>query len=294
MRCKSSILLIFLLLFYSGFSQEIDSAVWAKTQAAAAPLKTVLAKKRVSVALVGGKFLPLVDVMINGKGPYRLLVDAGANITLLQTKVADELRLKNLQPNGRKLLYVKEIKIGEASFFGVVVLDDAWDENIDGIVGFNLYKDCLATFDYPQQQLQFEYGQLPAADRKEVFDYYLDKRLPHINLMSNNDTIKVLVDTGMGGHLDINTSDERKFQYVQGKETRVKSKSFYFEGDVVKRMLQDPLKIGQYKIINSPIVISPEEGNRMGSGIFQYFSLTFDQKNQRLRFSSKSKMIEIR
>lgn len=275
----------------SSYGQVIDSVQWAKKQVAAAPLKTVLAKQKVSVPMLGGKLLPLVEVMFNGKGPYRLLVDAGANVTLLQTKVVNELKLKILQPNGRSLFFVNEMRIGNAAFYGVVVTDDAWDENIDGIVGFNLYKDCLVTFDYPQQQLQFEYGHLAGADNKEVFDYYLDKRLPHINLIVNNDTIKILVDTGMSGHLDINTSEEKKFKYVSGQETRVKSKSFYFEGDVVKRMLEMPLEIGQYKIVNCPIVISPEEGNRMGSSIFQYFCLTFDQKNQRIKLTSTTDKI---
>lgn len=291
---KVTLTSLFAMLFCTGFSQQIDSVQWARTQILAAPLKTVLAKQKVSVPLVGGKLLPVVEVMINGQGPYRLLVDAGANITLLQTKVTTALKLKNLRPDGGKLLLVNEIKIGDASFYGVVVGDNAWDENIDGIVGFNLYKECLVTFDYPRQQLEFEYGYLPAADGKEVFDYFLDKRLPYINLIAKNDTVKVLVDTGMSGHLDINSSEERKFQYLHGQETRVKSKSFYFEGDVIKRTLQKPLEIGQYKIVKSPIVISPEPGNRMGSSIFQYFRLSFDQKNQRLRFSAPLDVIEIK
>lgn len=278
---------------FGCFGQISDSVQWAKALAITAPLKTKLELDRVSVPLVGGKFLPLVEVMINGKGPYRLLVDTGANITLLQGKIVKELGLRNLRPDGTRMYYVREIRIGKAIFSGTVVFEDNWDEAIDGIVGFNLYKDCLVTFDYPQQLVQFEHGELPVSDNEKIVDYMLEKRLPYINLIINNDTLRVLVDTGMAGHLDVNKDEERRIEYMEGKETIVKSKSFYFSGDVIKRVLKKPIVIGKYRIINSPIVISEEKGNRLGSSIFQFFCLTFDQKNLRIRFNSVSDEITI-
>src|ERR1700748_2039576 len=39
----------------------------------------------------GGR--PLVEVMINGKGPYRFILDTGATVNVIDTSVATELSL---------------------------------------------------------------------------------------------------------------------------------------------------------------------------------------------------------
>jgi membrane-associated protease RseP (regulator of RpoE activity) len=112
-----------------------------------------------------------VMVKVNGKGPYKLIFDTGAPITLLNTKIAKESGLLKDMPRQIFPLFgnmgettIKELRVGEqlAENVAAVVMDhptvDAISRAfgpIDGIVGFPFFARYRMTLDYQAKTMTF-------------------------------------------------------------------------------------------------------------------------------------------
>jgi hypothetical protein len=112
-----------------------------------------------------------VQVKVNGKGPYRLVFDTGAPITLVNTKVA---KAAGLLKNAQRPLFplfgtmgevkIKSLQVGEQKASGVsaIVMDHPTVEAmarvfgpLDGIVGFPFFARFRMTVDYQAKTLTF-------------------------------------------------------------------------------------------------------------------------------------------
>jgi hypothetical protein len=116
----------------------------------------------------------VVDVKINGKGPYRLIFDTGAPDSLVNTKLAKEAGIlpKNFNPSPFALFgspdqlkhKIKTLDFGDlkAEELSVMVLDHplvAAFSNvlgpIDGIVGSTFFARYKMTIDYQKKEMTF-------------------------------------------------------------------------------------------------------------------------------------------
>lgn len=112
-----------------------------------------------------------VMVKVNGKGPYRLIFDTGAPITLINNKIAKEADLlKNVKKPLISLfgnmgdVKVKEMEVGGQKIdnCAAIVMDhptvkaisDAFG-GIDGIVGFPFFARFNMTLDYQAKTMTF-------------------------------------------------------------------------------------------------------------------------------------------
>jgi predicted aspartyl protease len=121
------------------------------------------------------KPLILLETMVNGKGPFRFVLDTGAGVTIISPGLAKKL---NIKPHKRKkpdkatgaggtmqiqFGTVKSLKVGEARLerlkVGIMDLSGigkAIETEIDGIIGYNFLKKFRVTIDYPKQTVTFE------------------------------------------------------------------------------------------------------------------------------------------
>lgn len=284
---RRSILLAAFVLTISGnvFAQgDPDVVAEARRRVVLAPKVTRLETSIVRAPMVGTKTLPLVSVEINGNGPYKLLVDSAANVTLLQMRVADELNLPVLRPGDKsKLVAVRSVKIGGAHFEDLVVGARAWNEDIDGVIGFNLFADLLLTMDYPKQQLILRKGELPFTNGKDVFTYGLDNRSPTLEITIGNERLNILVDTGARQALVIPSTIASKLKFAGELAPGPKLSTFHTAAsDSRIGKLSDELSMGIHKIAGTKVHVW-EDVPVLGSDLFKDFVLTFDQKNRRLR-----------
>ncbi len=111
----------------------------------------------------------VVDVMINGKGPYLMIFDTGAPTMLLNPKAARESGVvpKNFRASifNNKPRNIKQLKIGkvEAKNLGVLVLDhptvkaisEYLDRPLYGIVGMPFFGRFKMTLDYKAKKMTF-------------------------------------------------------------------------------------------------------------------------------------------
>lgn len=111
--------------------------------------------------------LPYVDALINGKGPYRLLLDTGGSIALsIDNEVAEDLGLKSIadasirgatgkDTSGQAI--VSELRVGDivsrrviTRIFGV---REAVAGIVDGILGTGIYSDARMTLDFAGERI---------------------------------------------------------------------------------------------------------------------------------------------
>ncbi|MDG3007651.1 PDZ domain-containing protein [Paludisphaera mucosa] len=113
----------------------------------------------------------VLRAMLNGKGPYRLIFDLGAPITLLSNKAAetsgtvDAKTPKSFLFSMRGEAEVAKLQVGSltAEKLPVVVFDhpalgvlsEVLGEPIDGIIGFTFFARYRTTIDYQKDEMTF-------------------------------------------------------------------------------------------------------------------------------------------
>jgi hypothetical protein len=149
----------------------------------------------------------LVQARINDKGPYRLIFDLGAPITLLSNRVSEASGV--VKPNApRSFLFgmrgeaeVDKLQVGEltAAKLPVIVLDhpvlkaleEVTSRRIDGLMGFTFFARYKTTIDYHAHQMIFEPIDYQIRDLlKDLPDRLLGPKVAHH---------RVLVPLGMWG-----------------------------------------------------------------------------------------------
>jgi hypothetical protein len=122
-----------------------------------------------------------VQVMINGKGPYRLIFDTGAPFILVNTKTArDSGMIKEIKKplfalfNAMDPAKVKKLELGDAKIEGttVAIMDHPTVEMmskvlgpIDGLVGFPFFARYKMTIDYQAKTMLLAPSGFPVDDK---------------------------------------------------------------------------------------------------------------------------------
>jgi hypothetical protein len=114
----------------------------------------------------------LVRAMINGKGPYRLIFDLGAPITLLSNQASEDSGVVKAEGH-RSFLFsmrgeaeIAKLQVGSLTVakLPVIVFDhpalkllgQAFGQPVDGIIGFTFFARYRTTIDYQVNEMTFE------------------------------------------------------------------------------------------------------------------------------------------
>lgn len=180
---------------------QTAAAAGSRQQAPAPQAKT---EKKSAKAVVPFEMLPtnhmLVKARINDKGPYHLIFDLGAPITLLNNRVSEAAGV--VKPNApRSFLFgmrgpaeVDKLDVGEltAKTLPVIVLDhpvlkaleDVTGRQIDGIMGFTFFARYKTTIDYHARQMTFEPIDYEIRDLfKELPDRLMGPKVAHRRML---------------------------------------------------------------------------------------------------------------
>lgn len=119
---------------------------------------------------------PFIDVMINGKGPLRFVIDTGASLSVLSDKAAERLGIRAVARGGNAraiggtgsfpIVYglLDSITIGEVKIEAVPVYirtvhnanDTPEEERADGYIGLSVLSNFAVTLDYQGRQLTLD------------------------------------------------------------------------------------------------------------------------------------------
>ncbi len=119
---------------------------------------------------------PFIDVVINGKGPLRFVIDTGASLSVISDKAAERLGIKPVARGGNAravggsgsfpILYglLDSIAIGEAKIEAVPVYirtvhsapETPQSEKADGYIGLSVLANYAVTLDYQNRQMTLD------------------------------------------------------------------------------------------------------------------------------------------
>ena len=124
-------------------------------------------------SLAGAKTpLILVSVRVGDAGPFTFILDTGASMTVLSTKTADAIHLRrgtDVTATGAggegsaSLAVVDRLSVGttHVEHLSVAVADmphveKAIGRSIDGILGYNFFRDRCVQIDYARHEVRFQ------------------------------------------------------------------------------------------------------------------------------------------
>lgn len=258
----------------------------------------------VEVPMLDGEGI-LVEVRIDGKGPYRFALDTGAaGGGRVDRKAAEALGLKIVgeavagDPSGRnretvKIAQASTVTLGGATFHDVRLLvrdlpqrPDGSGPEIDGVLGIGLFQDHLLTLDYPARRVRIEKGELPPADGREVLGFESPRGIPQIRLKVGDVEVETDVDSGnMNGELVLPSTYIGKVPLDGEPRVVGKGRTGFNEFEIKQAPLKGSVSVGT-RSVERPRVDFVElfPHANIGHAFLSRFAVTIDQKNRRIRF----------
>jgi len=274
------------------------------------PLKTsIAAPVEVPMGSMAGR--PTIDVMINGKGPFRFLVDTGAGTTVINQDLAKELGLAvvdttrigdPMNPNAIKadVVEVPSMTIGGATFETFTAA--SWDRGYliragetnppRGVIGFPVFRELLVTFDYVDKKLRLASGSLPKADGKTVVPYDAPMGIPEFTVNVGGVDVTTHLDTGSGGFYSVPKRYLDQLKFKGPLEEVGRARTVNTEMVLKGAELDGKLSLGQYAWEKPFVIVSDELplGN-LGGQALASFAITFDQRAQAMKFEQKAPLV---
>ena len=269
-------------------------------RAPSAPARTDMPEKPVAVPLTPMEHLLAVEARVNGRGPYRFVVDSGAaGLLRVSPELAKTLGLEEIgiartsDPSGRNprevsIVRVDSVEIGGATFSGVdaSVSAGAGPGQQDGVIGLGLFAGLTVTLDYPKSELRLSREPLPvpaagAGTNSHVVAFTTERGVPQIDVVAANVTIKADVDTGSPALLSVSPSMNlplRGEPRIVGKGRTVSN-----EFDIRAADLNGELRIAGWSYPNPTIdIVDLFPVANIGERFLRQYVVTFDLPNKRL------------
>jgi aspartyl protease len=245
----------------------------------------------------------LVEVRIDGKGPYRFELDTGAaGGGRIGRDLATKLSLKTVgqaisgDPSGKNretvdIVEAGSLAIGDATFSTVKLavrdLPAAPGRSApDGILGFGLFQDYLLVLDYPARRVRIEKGELPPADNREILDFVERRGIPSVKLQVGDLEVSADVDSGNSrGELVLPGSYIGKVPLEKEPVVVGRGRTASNEFEIKQAPLKGAVRIGAQSV-ERPLVDFVEifPVANIGHAFLRRFAVTIDQKNHRIRF----------
>jgi len=228
----------------------------------------------VDVPMTFDGHVPVIEAKINGKGPFRFEVDTGFGGQVeVSPAIAQQLALPVVgeaqtgDPSGRAPKKVRVMKAEsfdvDKVHFGAINVVEGGHSEADGIIGLNLFRSLLVTFDYPNSRFQVRSGALPAS----AMAYSAEHGVPTIEI-------------DVAG---------QKFKVDLASEAVVVGRGMTADGpfEVLGAKLNGEVHVGTTTLTNPRIdFVSVFPHGNVGSRLLRKSVVTFDPQNQRLAISA--------
>jgi hypothetical protein len=261
----------------------------------------ILGQQRTEVPMRFRGSMPVVDVYVNGEGPFLFAIDTGGQgQARADTTLVEKLKLKKIgqvqasDGSGNNsltldLVGMDTLRIGDMEFKKLEALTRNYNRSprlskIDGILGLNLFADHLLTLDYPNKKVIIEKSELPAANGQNILNFGNADGIASIELNIGGEKLNAHIDSGNMVGASVLPSKLVEKQEIIGQpqvvgQARTVSNTF----EIKQAKLKGSIRFGQFEF-KQPLVTypSPRSAN-IGSQLLKEFAITFDQKNKRLK-----------
>ncbi len=237
----------------------------------------------------------MVEININGRGPFPFILDTGATQTVIDTGLSTELALPSSGEGSR----LDELVIGSIRVAGLTVMVgpvSAMFGKIDkpprGVLSALSFPGYLVTFDYPRKEIVLRKGALPEPNGKTIFGYEGDEMLPTVPVKIVGREMRVHLDTGAPFALSLPTKYKGEVPLTAPAEEKGKARSPSGEFPVSKGTVKGEITIGEYKLATREVIFTdvvPHPGaipqGQVGYGVLRDFAITLDSANGRIEFA---------
>jgi predicted aspartyl protease len=251
---------------------------------------------------------PYVKVMVNGKGPFRFVIDTGTGAQAFVTgELADQLGLpvtgqaRLSDPSGQggqrvPTVLIQSLRVAGVEFTGVRALRHALsgaDGSCQGLLGFALFRDYLLTLDYPRRRITLASGALGPDGERSVLPFRTPSGIPIISLHIGDLRIDAQIDSG-GTGLSLPERIVSRLKFTSDPALLGNAQSLSTSFQIKAAKLASDVHLGDYTFsrpfveINSAFPLA-----NFGSSAMQNFSLTFDQKEALIRFDSDRQILHL-
>jgi len=266
-----------------------------------APARTALALDATVISTDYRDGFFLVTGRLNGRGPYRFLLDTGSAFMMVAPHVAAEHEDRVRQATGSasdaqgvsvpvdRGLEIDALELRGVTLHGFdAVVKDlspialALETRIDGLLGFPVFAGHLLVLDYPGRQVRVAEGSLPPVDDRRVFPLRLRRRLPFLDLTVGPSAHACLIDSGYSGWLAM--PERLEHLAVPGRLVRgfrMITLAGRGERETLARLAHD-CSIGNL-VVKQPIVdVVPQDYFAAGCRVLECFTITCDQNRGRI------------
>ena len=244
---------------------------------------------------------PYVMVTVNGKGPYRFVIDTGTGAdAFVSPELADELKLTTAwvavvtDPSGQgaqrvPMVLLESIELAGVKFYWVkavrhTVTGEAG--SCQGLLGFKLFRDYLLTLDFPNRKVVLADGALAPDGEKTVLPFRMPNGVPIARLSVNGQSVEAQLDSG-GGGLTLPESLAAHQKWEKPPAVFATGQTMTTRFNIKAAKLAADVKVGKYTFIHPEVEIHPAFPLvNFGSPPMQRFAITFDQKSLLVRLDA--------
>jgi hypothetical protein len=262
-----------------------------------APPKSMVMPKAVDVPLedpgVPGASLPVISVMINGRGPYRFGVETGAGFVAVSRELATALGLRRVAGGDDLPEYdLDSLTFGGAAFRTVRVAAIPRNaRGVDGLLGLPFFRNVTFTIDYPANRFRLSLDTLPAPNGNDVLPISRVGPFWGLPIDLGGQRFTAVLDTRSMAGLSVTPAVAAPLQFDGEVRVVGRSAGAGLPGaDVKEGKLKGAAKIGAYSFPSPSLSIRelpPDfpQGPLVGSRVLRNFAVSLDQRRSRLRLA---------
>jgi predicted aspartyl protease len=243
--------------------------------------------------------LSIIEILINGQGPYEFIVDTGAGVTVIDKDLVTSLGLAVLgttavgspmaEPMQVDSIHISSLTIGDVIIEdqpGVSMeLQTVFDplQAPDGILAAASLAGFLVTIDFPENIVIVRKGELPEADGRRVLEYSKDSTVPHIPISLAGQQLYAAMDTGAPSPIVVPASTVPTLPLASKPAVTGQGRTVDATFEIRSATLDGALTIGDVTIDSPTVAFSDRTSQaHIGMGILLGFSVTIDCANRRL------------
>lgn len=270
---------------------------------APAPKSIVVPAAGTSVPMLDFGGRPVVEVTIDGKGPYRFILDTGAHVSVLDTTLADELSLpaaagaRAASPTGQahRVVSLDDLRVGSTTLGGVIAAVMPLHQLLTGenaprgVLSASCFPGNTVAFDFPGRTIAIEKGSLGSADGQGTFEYPADDPLPTVPVEVAGTATRVHLDTGAPGGLTLPTRFITELPLAAEPRVVGKARTPGGEAPISRAAVNGAVRVGRFTLEVGEVSFSdvapgpvPPTG-QLGTEALRDFVLTLDSQNRRFR-----------
>jgi hypothetical protein len=193
-------------------------------------------------------------------------------------------------------IVLRRLSLGDSHFervpaliFDFTDLSSHLGLQIDGIIGFPVFRNTLLTLDYPASRLIIApypavFAPLPKqSPRVSTIAFNNQQGMPLIPIQMGNESFIGLIDTGSDGSLSLNPAGLHP-RFANGPRIGTIISSLQGDRRQLTGRLNQTVFIGSHTI-EQPVVDLTDQLSSIGGEFLRHFTLTFDQRRNQVTFT---------